>query len=461
MTPDQKGLHYITSVNQVQLDRHNKSPGIQNGGTMFSYSPFAVYRCCQHNVSHGWPYYAEELWLATSDNGLCASLYSASEVSARVGDGTIVKIEEHTDYPFGEVIQFKLTLPKAVRFPLYLRLPRWCEAASVKVNGRAVKVDAKPLAFLVLDREWKNGDAVSLQLPMNITTRVWEQNQNAVSVDRGPLSYSLAIKERWVKYGDRTNDWPEWEVIPESPWNYGLVLDKKSFTVTRKQGPLPAQPFTTDNAPISLKARARRIPNWQADARNMAGRLQRSPVKSDEPVEEVTLVPMGAARLRLAMFPVIGAGLGAHEWTEAARPKPSRYKVSASHVFEGDTSDAVGDGVEPRDSSDQDIPRLTWWPHRGTTEWVQYDFGKPIKISRASVYWFDDTGSGECRVPALWKILFRDGEQWKAVTNAEIEPVARNKFNEATFDAVETTALRLEVQLQSDFSSGILEWRVK
>ena len=85
MTPDQKGLHYITAVNQVQLDRNNKSPGIQNGGTMFSYSPREVYRCCQHNVSHGWPYYAEEMWLATPDNGLCASLYAPSEVTAKVG----------------------------------------------------------------------------------------------------------------------------------------------------------------------------------------------------------------------------------------------------------------------------------------------------------------------------------------------------------------------------------------
>ena len=55
MTPDLKALHYITCDNQVQLDRENKSPGIQNGGTMFSYSPYEVYRCCQHNVSHGWP----------------------------------------------------------------------------------------------------------------------------------------------------------------------------------------------------------------------------------------------------------------------------------------------------------------------------------------------------------------------------------------------------------------------
>src|SRR5438128_3552755 len=97
LTPDWKGLHYLTCANQVLLDRRNHAPGIENGGTMFSYSPFEVYRCCQHNVSHGWPYYAEELWLATPDRGLCASLYAASEVTAKVGDGSTVKISEETD----------------------------------------------------------------------------------------------------------------------------------------------------------------------------------------------------------------------------------------------------------------------------------------------------------------------------------------------------------------------------
>jgi hypothetical protein len=55
LTPDWKGLHYLTCANQVQLDKNNHAPGIQNGGTMFSFSPLAVYRCCQHNVPHGWP----------------------------------------------------------------------------------------------------------------------------------------------------------------------------------------------------------------------------------------------------------------------------------------------------------------------------------------------------------------------------------------------------------------------
>src|SRR5262249_26100223 len=113
LTPDQKGLHYLTCANQVQLDRHNKAPGVQNSGTMFSYSPFEVYRCCQTTVSNGSPYYAEDLWLATPDSGLYASIYAASEISAKVGDGTIVKITEETDYPFGETIALKLSLSPA------------------------------------------------------------------------------------------------------------------------------------------------------------------------------------------------------------------------------------------------------------------------------------------------------------------------------------------------------------
>ncbi|HOW18307.1 MAG TPA: glycoside hydrolase family 127 protein, partial [Phycisphaerae bacterium] len=58
MTPDLKALHYITSPNVVQLDAGNKAPGLENSGCMLAYSPDERYRCCQHNVAMGWPYYA-------------------------------------------------------------------------------------------------------------------------------------------------------------------------------------------------------------------------------------------------------------------------------------------------------------------------------------------------------------------------------------------------------------------
>ena len=320
LTPDQKALHYLTCPNQVQLDKQNKSPAIQNKGTMFSYSPYEVYRCCQHNVSHGWPYYAEELWLATPDRGLCASLYAASDVTAKVGDGASVKISEATDYPFEETVTLRISSERPVTFPLYLRIPRWCSAASVKINGHGVSLKAKPLTYVVLNRAWKDGDSVSLQLPMQVSVRKWEKNNNAVSVDYGPLTFSLKIGERWARYGG-TDVWPEFEVFPTTPWNYGLVLDQrnpaKSFKLARKPGPLPAQPFTPESAPIELHAKARKVAAWKQDEFGLVGKLQSSPVKSDQPMESVTLIPMGAARLRLSALPVVGKGGEAHEWKVA------------------------------------------------------------------------------------------------------------------------------------------------
>ncbi|HEX3720349.1 MAG TPA: beta-L-arabinofuranosidase domain-containing protein [Verrucomicrobiae bacterium] len=458
MTADEKALHYITCDNSVELDQDNKSPDIQNSGTMISYSPYEVYRCCQHNVSHGWPYYAEELWLATPDNGLCASLYSASEVRAKVGDGAAVKITEDTDYPFRETVKFSIDTATPARFPLYLRVPRWCDSAKVSINGKTARVRSKPETFIRLDREWRKGDTIMLQMPMKLGVRRWPKNENAASVDYGPLSFSLAIQERFSKYGDRNPKWPEWDVYPQSPWNYGLVLNKQnpasSFKLIRAEGPLATQPFTPETAPIKLEATGRRIPNWKADSKHVVGRLQPSPVKSDQPNEKIILIPMGAARLRISMFPVIGSGPDAHEWGGSAR-------ASASHSFEGDTLDALQDGLEPANSNDHTIPRFTWWDHRGTREWVQLDFPQPKSVSSAEVYWFDDTGVGQCRIPASWRLLYRDGNAWKEVSQPVAVPISPDKWNALSFHPVQTDSVRIEAQLRPDFSGGILGWRVK
>ncbi len=463
MTPDLKGLHYLTGANMIQLDRKNKAPALQNGGNMLSYSPFQAYRCCQHNVSHGWPYYAEELWLGTWDQGLCASLYAASEVRASVAEGAVATIVEETDYPFGDTIRFHLELTKPATFPLYFRIPKWCDTPALKVNGKLVPVAPDPQAYIMVNRRWAAGDAIQLQLPMRVAVRTWKQNHNAVSVDYGPLTFSLKIGEKWQRCGG-IDLWPEWEVFPTTPWNYGLALNPRNLTqnieVVRRTNQWDGLPFTPETAPIELRVKARKIPAWQADRFGLAGLLQDSPVRSTEPEETVTLIPMGAARLRISSFPLIGAGADAREWVAAPQARPLPYKPSASHVHESDTEEALCDGREPANSNDQAIPRFTWWGRLGTREWVQYDFERPRKVSSVSVYWFDDRPGGGCRVPSSWRLLYRDGEDWKPV-DATGYGVQRDAYNTVAFPAVETKALRLDVQLQDGFSSGILEWKLK
>ena len=123
---------------------------------------------------------------------------------------------------------------------------------------------------------------------------------------------------------------------------------------------------------------------------------------------------------------------------------------------------ALSDGALPANSNDHDIPRMTWWPHQGTTEWVQYDFKQRRTVSEADLYWFDDTPTGGgCRIPASWKLLYQDGGDWKEVADASAYGVQKDRFNTVTFGEVMTSALRIEVQLQEGYSSGILEWRVR
>jgi hypothetical protein len=459
IAPDWKSLHYLTSANMVQLDRNNKAPSIQNHGTMFSFSPYEVYRCCQHNVSHGWPYYAEELWLATADGGLCASLYAASEVTAKVAEGATVTITETTDYPFGDAIQFTIKTAQPVAFPLHLRVPQWCSEPQATVNGEAFPLDAKPASYAVIERTWRNGDGVMLRLPMRLSVRRWERNQNAASVHYGPLAFSLKIGERWSRYGDRDPAWPEWEVFPTTAWNYGLELGEENpeaaFELVQKTRPLADNPFSVNHAPLELRAAARKIPNWRQDSLGVVGKLQPSPVHSNEPSETVTLIPMGAARLRITMFPVIGAGPDAHEWTETPQPP-----VSASHVHASDSAEAMIDGLLPKSSNDQTIPRFTWWDHQGTKEWVEWRFDRPRRVRAVEVYWFDDTGTGKCRVPQSWKLSYLTGDRWSEVEQAGSYGVRKDAFNRVTFQDVETHALRIDVQLQENFSGGALEWRV-
>jgi hypothetical protein len=462
-TANMKALHYLTAPNQIQLDPGNKHPDIDDSGTMFSYSPGPVYRCCEHNFSQGWPYYNESVWLATSDDGLLANFYSNSSVKAQVGNGGMVRITETTRYPFGQTATFSLNAKTAIKFPLYVRVPDWCRGAGISINGKPVAVKASPCSYIRINRTWHNGDQLKLTLPMHVTVHRWTTNpltRNAISVSYGPLAFSLKIAEKWQMYSG-VSLWPHWSVYPASPWNYGLVLKRAdpaaSFTVVRKTGPVPLQPWRLSTVPIALKVKARRIPNWKINKFGMIGKMHESPVISHQPEQTITLIPMGAARLRVSVFPVIGRGPDAHHWRAHSRPV-----ATASWCNPGDSIPAMMDGVTPTSSSDvENLPRFTWWPHEGTKEWAQYTFPSDRQISSVAVYWFDDKPvRGNCRTPQHWQIYYRSNGHWVPVHNLTGYGTAINKYNIVRFTPVTTAALRLEVQLRPHFSGGIMQWKV-
>jgi hypothetical protein len=475
--PDFKSLRYLTAPNMVMCDAKNHAPGIANSGPFLLMNPFSS-RCCQHNHSQGWPYFNRCLWMATADNGLCATMYSACEVKARVGSGDEVAIAEETHYPFEENIRFTVATKKPAAFPISWRIPAWCKSARLSINGKAIPVKPVPGQFVRIERTWNNRDKIVLELPMEISARTWANNHDSVSIDYGPLTFSLRIGERYVSQdssktaqgdsswqkGADTSKWPSYEIHPTTAWNYGLAWDggdaAKTFKVSRSSWPKNDFPFTLDAVPLKISAKVRKIPTWTLDRYGLCAPLQASPAVTTEPVESVELVPMGAARLRISAFPTVTADsqIG-HVWQAPALPKPSKYKASASHCFESDAVEAIGDGLLPENSNDHTIPRMTWWPHVGSREWVQFNFGSPKKITSATVYWFDDTGVGKCRVPVSARLLYKSGDEWKIVPGGDIA-VKADTMNRATFSAITTTALRVDAQLQPQFSGGILEWQV-
>src|ERR1035441_7400509 len=224
----------------------------------------------------------------------CSCGHNPSEVTTTVRGGTAVTIEEQTDYPFRESVTLAMKMTGTARFPLAVRIPAWVAAASVTVNG-APAVGVKAGEFLEIERQWKNGDRVELRFPMAVRTSTWFNN--SISVERGPLVYSLQIGESWHKI-KQTSPAADWEVYPTTPWNYALV--KGAFQVTEKA--MARQPYTADASPVEIAAKARRLPQWTL-VDDSPGVLPVSPVTTKRAEETVTLVPYGAAKLRITAFP--------------------------------------------------------------------------------------------------------------------------------------------------------------
>ena len=299
---------YDQQVNQVVCSRCQR-PWTTNGpdSSIFGLDP--NFPCCTTNLPQGWPKFAANVWMASPDKGLAAVVYAPSEVTTVVADGRSVKVTEQTDYPFDGTIRFTVTTKEPVEFPLYVRIPAW--AGQARVTTPDGQTSPKAGRYHQVKRLWKNGDVLTVDLQMQ--PRV-EKCDGGYVVRRGPLVYALRIGEDWRKTG---KPWPafknqppeaaDFEVHPTTPWNYALSLDldNPENSITFEKRPGGNYIFDSRQPPVLLKVRGRRVPEWQLDEFQNTGPLPPSPVHSAEKLQEITLIPYGAAKLRVTVFPLL------------------------------------------------------------------------------------------------------------------------------------------------------------
>jgi hypothetical protein len=307
---------YFQQANQVMASRATRNFDVNHDGTDLCYGLLTGYPCCTSNMHQGWPKFTQNLWYATADKGIAALVYSPSEVKAVVGDGEEVSVKEVTNYPFEETVLFTISTKEnsgTVNFPFHLRIPAWCKNASVKINGSLWK-QVEGGQIVKINRAWKSGDEVALELPMHIMRNKW--HENSVSIERGPMTFALKIGEQTKKIHN-TKDSVEYgpvyyEVTPTTPWNYGLPDTENNklaekFIIEKNRGQLSNYPWTLTGAPIQIKTKAKRIPSWTL-YNGMTGPIPYSVTYKLEsgPEEDIILVPYGCTQLRISQFPVLG-----------------------------------------------------------------------------------------------------------------------------------------------------------
>lgn len=380
---------------------------------------------------------------AVQGERLFINLYAQGEATATVA-GMKVKCDQTTRYPWDGTVTLRVTPERPGRFSLCLRIPGWAQGRplpsdlysyddpasdwSVQINGQPVAVQPER-GYAVLTREWKSGDTVALQMPMSVRRVAGHPKiaatRGQVALERGPIVYAFEALD-----------------------NDGSVFDAVL--------PAAAQVVPEHRDQLLGGVTVLRVAQAAKVSRDDSGGLVTRPAA-------LTAIPYAFwANRGLSPMTVWLAREPAQ-----ARPAPrptaaSKAKVSTSYHRGGMDPAHINDQIKPEDFADGSAPNFDFWPRKGTTEWITYDFDAPTQVRAVRVWWFDDTGRGECRLPASWSIRYRaaDGE-WQPVAGASEYLSRKGGPVKVSFHPVKTDALRLEVQLPSRFSAGVYEWEVE
>jgi DUF1680 family protein len=363
-------------------------------------SPWFGCACCPPNIMRFLASLGQYAYAKRGDT-IYVNIYAASH--ADIGG---FKLAQRTDYPWGGKVEIDIagsgSRALALRVPCWAvgkpvpsDLYRFADDGSTKwtlaVNGKETVPEMKD-GYAVITREWKPGDRVTVEFPMEARRVVANPNvkdlAGQVAFERGPVVFAFEAMDQKDK-----GNWRRWGVDkdakPSAEYRPGLLGGCGVLTV----GGFTGIPYALWNNREDVAMRV-----WLHDG--------------PDTKPEVT-----------ASF---------------CRPEMDLYRAF--------------DGVAPRTDTEK-VPNFDFWPHKGTEEWIAVSFAKPRACKTVRVVWFDDTGSGECRYPAAWELL------WRGAADAKWTPVkATAKARDwVSFEPVEAQGLRLNVRQLKGFASGMYE----
>ncbi len=103
-------------------------------------------------------------------------------------DGAQLSVTQKSEYPFEGTVSFALTASTPVDFSLHLRIPQWAQNTIISVNGSRIPQSPIPGTFAEIRRQWKNGDRIDLEMPLNFRLEsIDARHPEIVALLRGPL----------------------------------------------------------------------------------------------------------------------------------------------------------------------------------------------------------------------------------------------------------------------------------
>ncbi|MBS3945328.1 MAG: glycoside hydrolase family 127 protein [Melioribacter sp.] len=396
--------------------------------------------CCPGNVTRFIASVANYIY-AVRDKEVFVNLYTNNSSNLKIDNDDVI-LNQKTKYTWEGRIVLTVNLKKQTKdFSINLRIPGWAQDEVVasdlysfidKLKKQiSVLVNSKPYEFNIekgfagISRTWKNNDKIELILPMEVKRIAANNNVEAdrgrIALQRGPLVYCAEGIDnngyaRNILIGNDTKF--------STKYHYNLLNGVEVITA-KSSGVKQAK---DKKLLIKEKQNFMAIPYYAWAHR---GKTEMSVwIANDEKVVQ----------------PLFGSDLLTHA------------KITSSA---GKNPEVIADRLEPKNSIDHSFPFFHWWPNKGSTEWVQIDFQKPEEISQMDIYWFDDTGIGECRIPSSWKLFYKEGDKWREVYTIDKYGVEKDKYNSVIFETVRTKSLKIEIHSQTDFAGGIHELKIK